>query len=255
MTSEMTTSNSTMYHDGHYAEHNPDWHEGDSDFKADAVVAILRAHDITPASAVDVGCGAGKVVANLSVAMPATRWTGCDISPQAAQRWPIEQSAGVSYELRDFCQGTDHHDLVMALDVAEHVPDYLGFLDAIRSRSTWCVINWPLDMNVVGLLSDHQVVQRRDYGHLHYFSVRTALATTESAGFEIIESKLLPGFRAAGSKALQTSPARRFLQGLRVVAYRVSPKLTAKWLGGMSLLVLARSKPASGAGNGELPTQ
>lgn len=255
MTSETTVSTPTMYHDGHYAEHNPDWHEGDSDFKADAVVGILRANGITPVSAIDIGCGAGKVVANLAVAMPATRWAGCDISPYAAQRWPTERSASVSYEMRDFCQGTDNHDLVIALDVAEHVPDYLGFLDVMRSRSKWCVINWPLDMNVVGLLSDHQVVQRRDYGHLHYFSVRTALATMETAGFEVMESKLLPGFRAAGSKALQTSPARRFLQALRVVAYRVSPGFTAKWLGGMSLLVLARSKTALGAVNEEQHTQ
>ena len=46
-----------LYLDGGYCANNPDWHTGDSPWKAAHVVAMLDRHRLAPKTICEVGCG------------------------------------------------------------------------------------------------------------------------------------------------------------------------------------------------------
>ena len=57
----------TIYTDGTYLEQNPNWHQGDSAWKAGHIQALLERNGITePKSICEVGCGAGEILRVLS---------------------------------------------------------------------------------------------------------------------------------------------------------------------------------------------
>src|SRR5258705_5412085 len=60
------------------------WHLDDSPFKAAQVLKMLDRHKIRPLSVVEIGSGAGGILANLAKEMGReTTFTGYDISPDA----------------------------------------------------------------------------------------------------------------------------------------------------------------------------
>jgi hypothetical protein len=136
----------------------------------------------------------------------------------------------------DFTTTDVRADLLLLIDVFEHVEDYMGFLRKLANRARWFVFHIPLDMHVSGLLRDRQLHARQQVGHLHYFSRATALATLTDTGYRVVDQELT-------RLSQQTSEGRR---GLTVVAnlfrgcvQTLSMGLAAKLLGGYSLLVLA----------------
>jgi hypothetical protein len=135
------------------------------------------------------------------------------------------------------------YDLVLMLDVFEHVPDYLGFLRAALRKGSHFVFHIPLDLHVQGLLRDVQISARDRLGHLHYFSKATALRTLEDVGYRILACRYTAGaleLRSAhqGLRTTLASIPRRML-------FRLSPDLTVKLFGGYSIMVLA--EPAAAA--------
>jgi hypothetical protein len=141
----------------------------------------------------------------------------------------------VTYRLEDFTASSETYDLLLLIDVFEHVEDYMGFLRKLAGRARWFVFHVPLEMHMSALLRDRQIYARQKVGHLHYFSRATALATLEDTGFRIVDDQLtnLSQETIEGQRALTrvANVARRGVQS-------VSQKLAAKILGGYSLLVL-----------------
>ena len=76
---------------------------------------------------------------------------------------------------------------------------------------------------------------RKQFGHLHYFTKDTALATLTDCGYDIIDSVFtaVGAERGRGLKSLIAKWPRRILAAL-------NQNLAARLLGGHSLLVLAR---------------
>lgn len=241
----------TRYADGRYAEENPDWHEGHARWKAAHVASILAQHGLlSGAGAIcDIGCGAGGVLEELGAEVsPEVRLVGYDPSPEALERAAQLRSDRVEVRLLDDLAaiGTDW-DVALALDVLEHVPDYIGFLTTTRRVAKAFVFHIPLDLNV-------QMVARRDaitstresVGHLHYFSRETALATLRDSGYEVVDDRL-----TLGTVDLPPSWRARLLRHPRRIAYRLAPKLAERLIGGASLLALAR-RDDNGRDAGEL---
>ena len=179
------------YTDGGYLEHAPDWHSGDAEWKAGKVLEMIERHRLQPATVCDVGCGAGEVLARLRSRMsPVTRFSGFDISPQAIGLARSRESANLRFFQRDFASDTSEvFDLVLLLDVFEHVPDYLGFLSQLRARARHFIFHIPLDLHAQSVLrrSRYMLAMRREFGHLHYFTLETALATLTDSGFAVLD--------------------------------------------------------------------
>ena len=231
-----------IYQDGSYLDKNQTWHTEDSDWKLSQVIKMIRKHDeLILNSITEVGCGAGLVLDGLSKEYRNCKFKGFDIAPNLPFLWDSLKGNSVEYSLEDFLHtnSLDKSDLLLSLDVFEHVPDYMGFLEKLRNRSNYFIFNIPLDMHVLGILLEQQGVAREKYGHLHYFSESTALSTLRDCKYHLIDYFYAPGFSGQPIKSYQQT----ILLPLRKILFNLSPKINSKLLGGASLLVLASSDP------------
>jgi SAM-dependent methyltransferase len=227
------------YLDATYADANPGYHVSDSAWKASQVRSLLESAGMLPRRVGDVGCGAGEVLRRLSEWLPAeSTFEGWDVSPAALDLSRSREGDRIRFFEGDLSREEGRsYDVLLCLDVVEHVPDYLGFLGALKVHARAFVFHLPLDLSVQSLLRVRPILRdRAKLGHLHYFTKETALATLESAGYEAMK-----WVYTAGSLDL---PSRSFLQSLahgpRRAAFAISPDWTVRVLGGFSLLVLAR---------------
>jgi hypothetical protein len=138
--------------------------------------------------------------------------------------------------LGDFlAQPAADHDVLLCMDVVEHVQDYLGFLKQIRTRGHRKLFHVPLDLSLQGLLREVPEAVRRSAGHLHYFTRRLFFEALEETGYAILDWRYTP--------AAVDLPARSFAMACakwpRKAMFAVAPELAVRVLGGYSLLVLA----------------
>jgi SAM-dependent methyltransferase len=232
----------SFYTDGSYRENNPDWHAIDSRWKAELIASMLERNSVAFGSCVEVGCGAGRVLAHLAELIPGKTYAGYDVSPDAAASWLPSRQLSVAYHLGDFRATSENYDLLLLIDVFEHLEDYMGFLRSLSTRAQWFVFHIPLEMHLSALLRDRQLHSRHQVGHLHYFSRATALATLADTGYHIVTEEYT-------YLSQETQEARRMLTNLanlvRAGVQSVSVDLAAKLLGGYSLLVLCRGADQS----------
>lgn len=225
-----------IYSDGRYLAHNPDWHQEDSSYKAGLVQRILDRNSLRPSAIADIGCGAGRVAELLARSLGRAQVVGFDISPDASKFWEGRQSDNLRFVLGDYSASGERFDVALCLDVFEHVPDYLGFLSAIRKKSDYVIFNIPLDMCVIKLITSGIRRAREEVGHLHYFNEYTALSTIRQAGYMIEDAFL-------ATPVFSTLP-RNILQGMmafpRIAVGLISAGAAATLLGGYSLVVLAK---------------
>ena len=77
---------------------------------------------------------------------------------------------------------------------------------------------------------------RDNIGHLHYFTPETAIATLTDCGYEIVDSMFTPSFADLPSKNWKAMIIRL----PRLILFKLSPKLLSTFLGGISMMVLAK---------------
>jgi Methyltransferase domain len=230
----------TIYSDGTYLSNHENWHIEDSPWKAEQIEKIINQNNITFNTAVEVGCGAGGVIHELASKFPTGKFSGFEISPQASKFWPQFERNNLSFTIKDFLETSEIYDLLLLIDVFEHVPNYMSFLESILLRSKYFVFNIPLDMHLVGLLLDNQINARDKYGHLHYFSKATALRTLSDTGYKVVDYFYAPGFLGAPPESSRKTWKQKLLYPPRSFFYSLSPEFSTKLLGGASLMVLAQ---------------
>ena len=226
---------SSMYTDGEYVRRHPTWHVEDSPWKAQQVIKILKRNSLVPRTIAEVGCGAGEVIRRVSLALPDARCRGFEISPDAFEQTRGRETENLTYSLCDVLQTKETFDLVLLMDVIEHVEDCFGFLRAIRQRTKYAVAHIPLDLSVLSLMIGAPMANRRSAGHLHYFTKSTALALLTDTGYRVLDSMYPTGGQFLPNKGWRS----RLISPLRAVGARIAPGLSAIVLGGASIMVLA----------------
>ncbi len=226
------------YLDTKYAECNPSWDQEDSPWKAALVKHTLERGNLQPESVAEIGCGAGKVLTELSEKFPETRFHGFDIAPAAAQFWPECTRKGVRFTLGDFLSyGEECYDVVMMLDVIEHLANPFEFLVKVRPRGRHFVFHIPLDLSALNILREKPLLDARaKVGHLHYFTKSLALALLDECGYEVVDAR----FTGAAFSAPQRSWKSHVMGLIRRISYMVNRDLAVRLLGGETLIVLAR---------------
>ena len=231
------------YLNGDYAEKNPDWDSADAPWKACKVSQILRDNGCRPASLVEIGCGSGAVLASLRATFPDTAMAGFDISPDVQRFWQQHSTEGIRFFLGDYLDMDEPvPDVVLVLDVLEHLGNPWEFLARLRDRCKLIVFHIPLDLSAASVLREAPLLRVREkVGHLHYFTKGLALALLRESGFEVIEAR----YTNAALDAPQRTAITRMVGLLRRLAYALDRDFGARLLGGETLMVLARPRKDS----------
>ena len=235
----MTETTQKRYVEGGYLAANPTWGREDSAWKARMIHQLWQRTGLpVPATVAEIGCGSGQILAQLQSRFPGTSaYDGFDISPDAIRMAQQDARKGLTFHCEDLTQSTRTFDALLCIDVFEHVENPFEFLRTISKLAPIVVFNIPLEMHVAGLLINHQLWTRRHYGHLHYYTAVVALETLQECGYEVVASTYISRLLD-----LPRSVSEYVFWLPRKIVSLFSAELSARLLGGTSLLVVARSK-------------
>ena len=227
-----------VYLNQEYAQRNPTYHIEDSPWKALQINKMFQKQSLQPINVCEIGCGAGEILRQLQLLMPKyAMFEGYDISPQAIELCKQRENERLKCYCEDLLsKDTDLFDLLLCMDVVEHIEDYFGFLKVVRHKATYKLFHFPLEMTVQMVLFGFPIMEyRKSVGHLHYFMKETALATLTDCGYEIIDWFYTP-VGLERPNGLTTS----LLKFPRKILFYINKDFTARVLGGFSLLVLTK---------------
>jgi SAM-dependent methyltransferase len=220
-----------------YLESNPSWHIEDSPWKAKQILKMIKKNSLQINSIAEIGCGAGEILNRLQTSLPKNvLFTGFDISPDAIKMAQKRKSQRVSFRQEDMIKSREFFDLLLMIDVFEHVEDYMGFLRACKDKSEYKLFHIPLDASMFMIFRNKLLTMRKSVGHLHYFMKDTALATLSDTGYEIVDhfyTSIILDIPRKSIKSKMGYMPRRLLS-------LMSEDFAAKTIGGFSLMVLAK---------------
>jgi SAM-dependent methyltransferase len=233
----MGKMDASLYTHGKYLELNPSWHVEESPWKAQQVLQMLARQRLAPRTVAEVGCGVGEILRQLQLAMDSScRFVGYDISPIAIEMCRSRANDNLQYYLADLTkENSAYFDLVLIMDVVEHLEDYYTFL---RSKARHAIFHIPLELSVQTILRPGALLKTQAaYGHLHYFTKETLLQVLQNAGYRIVD--YFYTLRAIEEPSDELP--RRLLKLPRRLLYATDHDLASRILGGFSLLVLAEN--------------
>lgn len=240
MGKEIKTNNDYCKDNSDYLHANPTWHIEDSPWKATQIIKLVTRNNLQPATIAEIGCGAGEILNQLHQRMgdDHIEFSGYEIAPDAYKLAQTRGKKRLHFYHEDLLQNDKAFDLLLMMDVFEHVEDYIGFVRKCNSKATYKIYHIPLDMNIWSVFTNYPASARKQIGHLHYFMKDTALATLTDAGQEIVDWFYTPAAFEVNNKGLNLTG--NILQLLRRFFYKIKPDFAVKVFGGFSLIVLTR---------------
>lgn len=226
---------------------NPGYHLEDSDFKAASIAAALNEVEIpTSLQICDVGCGAGGVLHALTRLLANTdigvdRAAGYDISESAITKGR-ELFPRIEFQVGSAADVPTGWDIILAMDVIEHLENYHDFLRDLRGKAALYVLHIPMEVNALKALHQTEFEEAVDKsGHIHCFCETTAIKTVESVGFVIAHRAWTDvDIQQQRKGAGRIGWKRHLVDGVRSAIFRVAPGFAVALLGGKSLLLLLR---------------
>lgn len=233
----MKDSVAQNYKDGTYAAHNPGCGEENAAWKAGQILRMMERAKILPKSICELGCGSGGILEEMHARLPAdVHFTGVEPMPEAFTVCSAKARERLAFRHCTAEEVPETFDLVLLLDVFEHVEDYMGFLRSLRRLGRQFIFHIPLDMTAQMVLRDEPILRvRRQVGHLHYFSKNTALATLRDTGYEV-QDWFYSDLRGNSYQNFRT----RLLHLPRRILKKLCPDFAVRLLGGNPMTVLAR---------------
>jgi SAM-dependent methyltransferase len=226
------------YSDGDYLTKNPTWHVEDSPWKARQIVAMMRKHGLEPTRIAEVGCGAGAILTELSAAYPACSFVGYEMSPQAMLLCKSRETDRVHFRAQNIFEFAEEpYDVILCIDVIEHIDDSAQFLQSIRQLQGLKIFHIPLELSVLTMLKASALVDnRRRVGHVHFYSKELAIDTVADSGLQVLDWCYTPWALDYPSRNWKAA----LLNGARGITDRLSRAYASRLFGGYSLLVLAK---------------
>ena len=225
---------------GEYLKKNPTWSVEDSPWKATQILKMIKRNGLAPKSIAEIGCGAGEILSQLHQRMEdkSVRFIGYEIASDALELCKQRKKERLDYFPTDSLDPKIIFDLLLMIDVFEHVDDYIGFINKYKNKAVYKLYHIPLDMSALPVLTDWPMEERETVGHLHYFMKDTALATLVDTGQEIVDwfYTFFPSKLFNKNANLLGNAANV----LRRLTYAIKPDLGVKAFGGFSLMVLTK---------------
>jgi len=234
----MVISEKNIYLNAEYAQKNPTYHVERSAWKAEQILKMMRTNNLDVNTIAEIGCGAGEILRQLQCQLPKKlNFSGYEISPQALQLCKQRENDRLNFYQEDLLAvDCKPFDLLLCMDVIEHIDDYIGFVQQLRSKAHKIIFHIPLDMSVQTVLRRKPILHvRSKVGHIHYFMKDTALATLTEAGYEVLH-----WFYTPGSITTPQSLKARTMMLPRKLLFSLDQNIAVRVLGGYSLLVLVQ---------------
>jgi len=227
----------SRYRSGGYLADNPTWHDEYGDWKAARIHELWMSTGLAaPRTVAEIGCGSGAILASLQRRLPETvSFSGFDIATEAIARARKYAGPRLDFHCDDLLARNLNFDVLLCIDVFEHVENPFEFLRSIRRIAPLVVFNIPLEIHVAGTLINHQLLTRRKFGHLHYYTAAVAMETLRECGYSVVGKSyvsLLTDMPHSMSDYVFWLP-RKLLSW-------ISPEFSARVFGGTSLMLIAK---------------
>lgn len=174
-----------LYTDGTYIKQNPTLHVEDSEYKFFYIKQLLD--EIKPKNnhikILDIGGGAGiiglKVCEYFLKMGTEISFYALDLSKEMLeiQRKNNPYICEIINEPLESLDSNQHFDLILMIDVIEHIPDKDKIANQINNISEYVVYNIPIEINLVDLMrnikGNYYKGQTATIGHIHFFSFRS----------------------------------------------------------------------------------
>ena len=228
-----------IYTTGIYKEKHPNWHVEESPWKAVQIMRMLKQNNLTPESICEIGCGAGEILVQLQRQMDekCTFW-GYDIAPQAIAMANTRANERLRFKEADILKEPPvRHDLILMMDVLEHIEDRFGFLRGIQGLAEYKMFHVSLTISLQTVLRKNGLLKVREtYGMVNYFTKELLLQTLRDAGYEIVDYFYTTSCTDIPSKEL----ARNLIRYPRKMLFALHQDFAARILGGYRMLVLTK---------------
>lgn len=224
-----------------YIQKNPDLHNSDADHKIDSIQKLLNSTSFHFNSIIDVACGSGKVLLEITNRYKAKRVLGIDISRKMIEKAKSKDNKKIiDWSIANvFDLPPNDFELVLAIDILEHVENDLAFLKQIKRLGRFIVVKTPIEKNIMNSfvklitfgLVDEQKHTEDQYGHIHHYSQKELYYLIERANLKIIFKKYIHLPRRS----------KWFWEVIRIVTFPVwyiSKPLYLKINGGFLLLLM-----------------
>jgi ubiquinone/menaquinone biosynthesis C-methylase UbiE len=234
-----------------YVAKNPTLHAEDSYWKftkivplVDEILANLNFMKQRSINILDIGGGAGIILnkvseyiesqSNLKVAK-----FMLDLTPAmlATQRNNNPDAKGViNADITQAPVASKTFDIVLCLDVLEHIPDYKKALKEIKKISHYAIFKIPLEdnlyLNILNLLTNDS--QRRDsiesVGHLHffnYFRLKKEITTNCGAIINLLYTDNIGYLLSKKTTRESMGRIERQIKKIGLLVFPISPKLSS----------------------------
>lgn len=228
-----------IYNDSTYLKNNPGWHEEDAQLKAGKIMELLGRNALSCNSVCDIGCGSGEILVQLASRMQEVdKFVGMDVSKDAISLARKKETEKIRFKQADLSHmaSTDVFDLLLVIDVIEHVENYFSFLNAVALRGKYTIFHIPLDMCVWSLFREKMLIESKArIGHIHNFTEDFITSVLEDKGFQILDKIYTePSFE-------QMTRKQKLVNGIRKVLFKVHKRFCTKTIGGYSILLLAEN--------------
>ena len=230
-----------IYNDHTYLKNNPDWHAGDALFKSGQILELLKQIPNPFFKIAEIGCGSAQILVELSKKLPEQiSFYGFDISNDAIDIAKAKETSRIKIMQLDLVNEPDEYyffDVLLVIDVLEHIDNYFKFLDGIRKKGKYTIFHIPLDLSVWSLFREKILIESKErVGHIHNFTEDFIKNILEDRGFRILfRSYTEPAYKPKSIKEAVVNSTRKLI-------FKINKRFATKSIGGFSILLLTENQ-------------
>jgi Methyltransferase domain len=196
-----------LYISGEYANQHLDWHLSDASNKVKDILSYLQL--VVEISAKDnlrigdIGAGVGGVL-HESIKVLKDKYsnlrisgTGFEISPSAVEK-SRKIFPNLDIQQKAFEKSDTGFDVVMFIDVLEHLENPWEMLRIARETSEFMIIRQPLIENFSTFRQNQYRLQKETWGHIAYFNYYSFIDMAQTTGWKPIKLDLCPPWNLEG---------------------------------------------------------
>jgi SAM-dependent methyltransferase len=229
-----------IYNDNTYLKNNPDWHANDASFKTEQILKLLKKIPVSIQKIAEIGCGSGQILVELSHKLSdQVAFYGFDISPDAINIAKEKETSRIKIENLDLVNESEEFyffDVLLVIDVLEHIDNYFKFLDGIIKKGKYTIFHIPLDLFIWSLFREKMLIESRErVGHIHHFTEDFIKNILEDHGFRILfQIYTEPIYEDKSFKEAVANKIRKLL-------FKINKRFASKSIGGFSILLLTEN--------------